>query len=60
MDTPMQISITYGTIVKTILTLLGLYALYMLSDLVLVVITAIVIASATEPGSRWFMKYGMF
>jgi predicted PurR-regulated permease PerM len=59
MDTPMQISITYGTIVKTILTLLGLYALYMLSDLVLVVITAIVIASATEPGSRWFMKYGI-
>lgn len=59
MEKPLQLSITYGTILKTILTLVGLYALYTLSDLVLVVITAIVIASATEPGSRWFMKYGV-
>lgn len=59
LDKPVQISISYGTIVKTLLTLVGLYALYTLSDLVLVVITAIVIASATEPGSRWFMKYGV-
>lgn len=48
------INISSGTIIKTIL-LIGLFvALYYLIDLVLVLLTAVVIASAIEPAIRWF------
>lgn len=48
-DRPLNISITLGTIVKAILLILAVWLLYHLRDFVLVVITAIVIASAIEP-----------
>lgn len=51
------IYITTGTIVRTILFLLFFYALYLLLDLVLVVLTAVVIASSIEPATKWFGKY---
>lgn len=52
-----QISITTGTILR-ILLLLGLvWALFILRDLVLIVLTAIVIASAVDPAARALRKY---
>ncbi len=36
---------------------LGLYTLYVLKDLVLVLLTSIVIASAIEPAVDWFKRY---
>ena len=50
------ISITTGTIVKTALIGIGLFFLYYLRELVLVVLTAVVIASACEPAVRFFMR----
>lgn len=47
--------ISTGTIVRTVLVLIGFYALYLLSDLLLVLLTSIVVASSVEPAARWFM-----
>ena len=49
--------ITTGTIIRTILLLLLFYVLYLLLDLVLVVLTSVVIASAIEPATKWFARY---
>lgn len=43
------ISITTGTIVRTLFILVGLALLWFLRDIVLIVLTAIVLASAVEP-----------
>lgn len=51
------INITSGTIVKTILFLLLFALIYFMKDLVLVILTAVVIASAVEPATRWFTKH---
>jgi predicted PurR-regulated permease PerM len=51
----LQIQISIGTIIKTVLVLVGFYVLYLLSDLLLVLLTAIVVASAVEPATKWFM-----
>lgn len=56
MKTPLSISITPGTILVTVLILIGVTFLYILRDLALLVITAIVIASAVEPGVQFFMR----
>lgn len=37
--------------------LVGAYVLFLLRDVVLIVLTAVVIASAIEPATRWFMRY---
>jgi len=50
------ISITTGTIVKAVLVLVSAWLLYYLRDLVLVVIVAVVIASAIEPGVARLMR----
>lgn len=47
---PQTFSITTGTIIKTLLILAGAWLLYELRDLVLVIITAVILASAIEPG----------
>lgn len=47
---PLNITITTGTIIKTLLLLAGAWLLFHLRDMVLVVFTAIVLASAIEPG----------
>lgn len=57
MKSPITISITPGTVIVTVLILLGFTALYFLRDLVLLVITAIVLASAVEPGVQFFMRH---
>ena len=56
MDKQINVSITPGTVVMTILIGAAAYALWYLRDLVLLVLTAIVIASALEPGIAFFVK----
>ena len=51
------IQVSSGTIVKTILFLLLVAVLFYLQNLVLVLLTAIVLASAVEPATKWFMRY---
>jgi predicted PurR-regulated permease PerM len=51
------VNITTGTIIRAILLVLLVSALFYLKDLVLVVLTAVVIASAIEPATKWFVKY---
>ncbi|HEC32923.1 MAG TPA: AI-2E family transporter [Candidatus Kaiserbacteria bacterium] len=51
------VNITTGTIIKAILLVVLFIALFYLKDLVLVILTSVVIASAIEPATRWFVKY---
>ena len=53
----LSINITTGTMIRAILLVLLVAALFYLRDLVLVVLTAVVIASAIEPATKWFVKY---
>lgn len=57
METPRPISITTGTFVRLLLVAIGAYILWILRDLALLVVTAVVIASALEPGIGFFIKY---
>jgi predicted PurR-regulated permease PerM len=50
------ISVTSGTIVRVILFLCLFYIIFLIKDVFLVMLTAIVIASAIDPGTRWFVK----
>jgi len=56
MDKEVRISITPGTVVVTIFILAGAYLAWFLRDLILLVITAIVLASAIRPGVLLFMR----
>lgn len=56
MDKEIRISITPGTVITTLVILVGAYLIWLLRDLVLLVLTAIVIASAIEPGIVFFTK----
>lgn len=57
MGKEMRISITPGTIVTTLCIVAGVYIFWLLRDLALLVLTAIVIASAIEPGIAFFIRY---
>lgn len=52
-----EISISTGTFVRILVVAAFAYMLWLLRGLVLLVLTAIVIASAIEPGVEWFAKY---
>ncbi len=54
---PININITSGTIIKAVVILAASFLIYLLLDMVLVILTAIVIASAIEPATLWFSKY---
>ncbi len=56
MNKETHISITPGTIVSAVLIVAGAYIFWLLRDLVLLVITAIVIASAIEPEIAFFIR----
>ncbi len=56
MDKQIQVSITPGTVVMTLIIGVAAFALWVLRDLVLLVLTAIVIASAIEPGVAFFVR----
>jgi predicted PurR-regulated permease PerM len=57
MDRNVQVTITPVTVLMTILIGAGAYVLWFLRGLVLLVLTAIVIASAIEPGVMWFKRH---
>jgi len=52
-----RISITSGTIVTALFIVVGAYAFWLLRGLALLVLTAIVIASAIEPGVAFFIRH---
>lgn len=52
-----SINITTSTIVRTVLVLVVFFVLYLVRDVALAILTAIVVASAVEPGTRWFMQH---
>ncbi len=52
------ISISLGTIVKTIIIILLFGLAFLLKDLIYVVLLSIVVASAIEPATRWFVRRG--
>lgn len=54
-----NITISIGTIIKTIVVLSVFVALYYLIDIILVVLLAVIIASAIEPGTQWFLRRGI-
>jgi len=54
-----NIQISSGTIVKGLFFILFAWLLFVLKDLVLVVLTAVVIASAAEPPTQWFIRRGI-
>jgi predicted PurR-regulated permease PerM len=59
-DSGTRIEITTGTIAKAILLVIAAIAVFTLKDIILVVLTAVVIASSLEPMIKWFMKRGMY
>jgi len=50
------IQISSGTIIKAIIIVLAFAVFYYLRDIVLVVLLAVIIASAIEPGTQWFLR----
>ncbi|MDP2655894.1 MAG: AI-2E family transporter [bacterium] len=57
MDKEIRVSITSGTIFTALLIMVGVYLFWILRDLALLVLTAIIIASAIEPGVAFFIRY---
>lgn len=56
-DKNININITSGSIVRFILFILLFWMLYFFTDLVLVILTAVVIASSVEPAINFFGRY---
>lgn len=56
---PLSITITPGTILTAIIIGILVWLVFYLKGLVLIVLTAVVIASAVEPGIHWFHKRGL-
>ncbi|HEY4500804.1 MAG TPA: AI-2E family transporter [Candidatus Paceibacterota bacterium] len=57
MDKEIRVSITPGTVIATLFIIVGAYIFWLLRDLALLVLTAIVIASAIEPGIAFCIRY---
>lgn len=53
----LDVHINPSSVFKAALVLVGLYVAYLLRDIILVVIAAIVIASAIEPFTHWFVRH---
>ena len=51
--------ISSGSILRTILFILLFAALFYLRDIALIILTAVVLASAIEPGVTWFKRRGV-
>ncbi len=52
-----RLNIHTGTVIKILLVLAVAWAVYLLKDLVLVLLTAVVIASAVNPAANWFGRH---
>lgn len=59
MDREIRVSITPGGVFSALLVIAGAYVFWLLRDLALLVLTAIVIASAIEPGIAFFGRRGI-
>ncbi|MCR4333773.1 MAG: AI-2E family transporter [Patescibacteria group bacterium] len=59
MGKDIRVSITSGTVVAVLFIVVGAYVFWLLRDLVLLVLTAIIIASAIEPWMTFFIRYRM-
>src|SRR3989344_3204832 len=59
MDKEIRVSITSGTIIAALFVIVGAYVFWLLRDLALLVLTAIIIASAIEPGVMFFIRQRM-
>jgi predicted PurR-regulated permease PerM len=57
MDKEIKVSITPSTVISTVLILAGAYMFWLLRDLALLVLTAIIIASAIEPQIAFFIRH---
>ncbi|MHB1769528.1 MAG: AI-2E family transporter [Minisyncoccota bacterium] len=57
MDKEIRVAITSGTVVTVLFILVGAYLFWLLRDLALLVLTAIVIASAIEPAVAFFIRH---
>ena len=57
MDREHTLTIPVSNIIRIALVVVGFYLLYFFRDLVLIVLTAIVVASAVEPGIKWMERY---
>ena len=55
-ERPLSITITPGTVLTAIVIGLLVWLIFFLKGLVLIVLTAVVIASAAEPGIQWFRR----
>lgn len=58
-ERPISVNITPGTIVSVLLFLALAFLLWFLRDILLVVLTAVVIASAMEPAVKFFVRHGL-
>ena len=54
-----QLDISAGTIFKILAILVGFWVLFLIRDILLIVLTAIIIASAIEPITLWFGRNGV-
>ncbi|MBP6860278.1 MAG: AI-2E family transporter [Candidatus Pacebacteria bacterium] len=59
MDRMVNVSITPGTIIRALFIGVAAYVAWLLKDLLLLILTAIVIASAIEPGVIFFIRRGI-
>jgi predicted PurR-regulated permease PerM len=57
MGKEIRIAITSGVVFTTLFVIVGAYIFWLLRDLALLVLTAIIIASAIEPGIAFFIRY---
>lgn len=54
-----NVSISAGTVFKAVLLLVAAFFLFVMKDVVLVVLTAVVLASAIEPAAKWIIARGI-
>ncbi len=52
----LTLDIRSGTVIKVVFILLAFVLAYILRDIVIVILTSVVIASAVEPATAWFKK----
>jgi predicted PurR-regulated permease PerM len=52
-----KINISSGTIIKILIVLVVAFMVYLLRDTVVVLLTAVVVASAVDPAANWFTKF---
>ena len=56
---PVTITITPGTVATVLMVLIGFWVLYYLRDVLLIVLTAVVLATAIEPATLRLIRIGM-